>query len=908
MTPKLITLITKITSCIDSGDMMIGVFLDLKKAFGTVNHSILIRKMFAYGIRGPILKWFESYLADRSQYVTYDGINSDTSFLKCGVPQGSILGPLLFMIFTNDIFNVSELLFTVLYADDTCVLLGGKDLENIISCLNNELKNISTWLKANKLSLNVKKTHYIIFHRARIKVPQNHLSLHMDNSTLSKTQNLKYLGVILDHKVSWIQHISYVINKISKGIGIMYKARRYLGSKSLVNLYMVQHVQVPTHIHGNTLDLVLSSLDDNLISSLSVYDVALSDHYLVEMNLNITKPKQPLKYTVKRCLRNIDIDAFKSEVVDISDNIMIGSDTSSCIELLNKTLRTLIDKHTPLKRTCIKTRPHPWYNNDIHQAKLHRRTCEREWRVKKCLPSRNDYVNARNYVTKLIKVHKISYYKDRLGNANNKSMFSLIKSLVSIETRALPDFNSLYDGCVVFSDFFSEKVKMLVMNLENNNINVEIPVFNNTLSDFRATTETEVYNICMNTKKTCSLDPLPTSVLQPCFQSLAPVYTHIINMSLSQGKVPASLKEAIVIPLLKKPSLDPDVLSNYRPVSNLPQLSKTLEKVVANQLMYHADNMSDMYQSAYRKHHSTETALLCVTNDIKLAMDSKKGTILVMIDLSTAFDTIDHSILLSRLELRYGITSVVLEWFRSYLYGRVQRINIDDSFSPPHPLTTGVPQGSVLGPLLFSLYVQPLGGIIREHSIQFHHYADDLQLYAHFDLNKSSLESTISRMQDCIGNVQSWLSNNKLKMNPDKTLFIAFVPPYYNTLVDNININIGSSDINVVSSVTNLGVRLDRNLKMTTQTSHLMSSCAYQLKLVNSIRASLDVQVAERVVNAIFTSRLDYCNSLLAGLTVQDFTRLQRLQNAAARCVLMRPRDFSATDMLCELHWLPVRK
>ena len=238
-------------------------------------------------------------------------------------------------------------------------------------------------------------------------------------------------------------------------------------------------------------------------------------------------------------------------------------------------------------------------------------------------------MNARNYVTKLIKVHKITYYKDRLGNADNKSMFSLIKSLVSIETRALPDFNSLYDGCVVFSYFLSEKVKMLVRNLENNNINVEIPVFNNTLSDFRATTETEVYNISMNTKKTCSLDPLPTSVLQPCLQSLAPVYTRsrIINMSLSQGKVPASLKEAIVIPLLKKQSLDPDIFSNYRPVSNLPQLSKTLEKVVANQLMYHANNMSDMYQSAYRKHHSTETALLCVTNDIKLTMDSNSNYI-----------------------------------------------------------------------------------------------------------------------------------------------------------------------------------------------------------------------------------------------------------------------------------------
>ena len=118
--------------------------------------------------------------------------------------------------------------------------------------------------------------------------------------------------------------------------------------------------------------------------------------------------------------------------------------------------------------------------------------------------------------------------------------------------------------------------------------------------------------------------------------------------------------------------------------------------------MDHANNMPDMYQSAYRNHHSIETALRCVTNNIKHAMDSnKKGIILVMIDLSSAFDTIDHSILLSRLELRYGITSVVLEWFRSYLYGRVQRVNIDDSFSPPHPLTTGVPQGSVLGHLLF---------------------------------------------------------------------------------------------------------------------------------------------------------------------------------------------------------------
>ena len=234
----IITLVNKITTCLNSGDLVIGVFLDLKKAFDTVDHNILLKKLYAYGIRGIALKWFESYLTDRSQYVTFDGIRSDTQTIKCGVPQGSILGPLLFVIYMNDICNVSNLLFTVLYADDTSVLLSGKDLADLIRCLNIELQLLSTWLKANKLSLNAQKTNYIIFHRARLKIDDTLLnSIYMNGSVINCTMSLKYLGVILDSKMSWIQHIAYVKNKISKGIGIMYKARRYLNKKSLVNLY-----------------------------------------------------------------------------------------------------------------------------------------------------------------------------------------------------------------------------------------------------------------------------------------------------------------------------------------------------------------------------------------------------------------------------------------------------------------------------------------------------------------------------------------------------------------------------------------------------------------------------------------------------------------------------------------------
>ena len=138
-----------------------------------------------------------------------------------------------------------------------------------------------------------------------------------------------------------------------------------------------------------------------------------------------------------------------------------------------------------------------------------------------------------------------------------------------------------------------------------------------------------------------------------------------------------------------------------------------------------------------------------------------------MIDWSSAFDTIDHSILLSILELRYDITSVVLEWFRSYLYGRVQQVNIEESFSQPHPLTTGVTLGLVMGPLLFSLYDQLLGGIIREHSIHLHHYFDGLQVYAHFDLNIISLSLLVLGCRTVLCDRQSWFSNNKLNINPD---------------------------------------------------------------------------------------------------------------------------------------------
>ena len=168
--------------------------------------------------------------------MVFDGEKSDTNSIKSGVPQGSILGPPLFILSVNDICNVFPLLFKILFADDMCVLLSGKKLNTLIDHMNIELISLNNWFKANKLSLNTKKLFFIIFHRSRIK--SNSIgSIIIDNTTLIKVDYAKYFGVIIDHKLKWIEHISYVKKKISKGIGIMYKARQYLSKCTLLNLY-----------------------------------------------------------------------------------------------------------------------------------------------------------------------------------------------------------------------------------------------------------------------------------------------------------------------------------------------------------------------------------------------------------------------------------------------------------------------------------------------------------------------------------------------------------------------------------------------------------------------------------------------------------------------------------------------
>ncbi len=229
----------------------------------------------------------------------------------------------------------------------------------------------------------------------------------------------------------------------------------------------------------------------------------------------------------------------------------------------------------------------------------------------------------------------------------------------------------------------------------------------------------------------CPQDVIHPRFLKLVVDSVGPGLLSLLNKCLLTGSVPTCLKVATVTPLLKKPSLDTSDLNNFRPISVVPFISRILEKAVfcQLQLFLNKNHISEVFQSGFKPFHSTESALLRVLNDIYTATDAGDSVILVLLDLSAAFDTVDHTLLLSRLQSHVGIKGSVLNWFKSFLSERYFSVRIGNCTSSAAPLISGLPQGSILSPLLFSLYLLPLGPILRKFGVSFHFYADDSQIY-----------------------------------------------------------------------------------------------------------------------------------------------------------------------------------
>ena len=401
---------------------------------------------------------------------------------------------------------------------------------------------------------------------------------------------------------------------------------------------------------------------------------------------------------------------------------------------------------------------------------------------------------------------------------------------------------------------------------------------------------------------TCCLDSLPTNFFLNVLNCITPDVLQIVNNSLRSGQFPQALKTAVIKPLLKKPNLDASAISNYRPISNLPFLGKIIERVVFQQIQSFMTqtNLFDTFQSGFRPHHSTETALIKVLNDIHLNNDASRTTVLVLLDLSAAFDTVDHNILLDRLEQWVGLTGTVLNWFKSYIQDRDYFVAIGNYKSERTKMTCGVPQGSILGPLLFNIYMLPLAQIMEYHNISYHTYADDTQLY----ISVTSHDYTpLVSLSKCIHQINEWMCQNFLQLNPDKTEVIVFGPKNERS---KISAHLDSMSLKATNQARNLGVIIDSDLNFNNHLKAITKSAYYHLKNIARIKGFLSKQDTEKLVHAFVFSRLDYCNGVLTGLNKKSIRQLQLIQNAAARVLTNTRKLDHITPVLKSLHWLPV--
>tara|TARA_B110000881_G_scaffold40031_1_gene32496 strand:+ start:158 stop:3112 length:2955 start_codon:yes stop_codon:yes gene_type:complete len=757
-----------------------------------------------------------------------------------------------------------------------------------------------------------------------------------------------FLGVLttLHGKPLLMGDINIHVNKPSKP-----DVARYLSL--LAEHDFKQYANKPTHKKGNILDHIICRPEDHLLLSQASCVVTPfrygSDHHMIQCNINRSKPKPERRVFTSRSYKDLDMETFTSDLDKATRCVLSVNDPNSQVELYNSSIREVLNKHCPEKTRSQKLMTNPkWYNDDVRDARCERRRLERRWKKTHLDEDRHKYIAQNVKVTELIKDAKICYFKETLDKADAKTMYSTLKMLLNSSGKKLPACSSNSDLSNQFARYFTDKVENIrteldemcvsavhsttneldkhvcddvMHNYDNDKINVSdeqgetsMSRFTKVLDCFTAVDEEEVRNIMAKLpNKTSPLDPFPTWLLKRCIDTILPVIMSIVNNSLRSGAFPLILRQAVITPLIKKPTLNPDLLKNYRPVSNLPTLGKIIEYPAVSRFKHHlnVNNLTETYQSAYKSSHSTETALLKVKNDMLNELDKGKALILVLLDLSSAFDTIDHKILVERMKKEFGVTGTAKEWFVSYLSDRTNKVCVLSDYSDVQTLHYGVPQGSIAGPPIFTAYSQPVAHIIRSFNIGYHIYADDTQLYTSFDpKSDTDIAAAKLRMTNCIAEIRSWMLSNKLKLNDTKTeLFLVASSRLENSVSDlDLNLRIGGSVISPSQTVKNLGIIFDSCLSMKKHVSSLCRNINFHLRNLWRIRRFMDRSTCAHAVRSLILSRLDYGNSLLGGLSVTQTQRLQRLQNRAARLIYQVGRRTSAPPLLRELHWLPVQQ
>ncbi|KAM9427150.1 uncharacterized protein ACWYII_040297 [Salvelinus alpinus] len=599
----------------------------------------------------------------------------------------------------------------------------------------------------------------------------------------------------------------------------------------------------PTHKAGNTLDLIFTRCcsSTNLIAT----PLQVSDHYLVSFSLSLssnTSHTAPTRMVSRRPnLRSLSPATLSSSILSSLPSAQTFSNLSpdSASSTLLSSLSASFDSLCPLSsRPARSSPPAPWLDDSLRAHRTGLRAAERKWRKTRLPADLASFHSLLSTFSSSVSAAKATFYhsKFQASASNPRKLFATFSSLLNPPPPPPPSSLSADD----FVNHFEKKVDDIRSSFAKSNdtagsAHTAPPC---ALTSFSPLSPDEISRlVTAGRPTTCPLDPIPSSLLQTISGDLLPYLTSLINSSLTAGYVPSVFKRARVAPLLKKPTLDPSDVNNYRPVSLLSFLSKTLERAVLGQLSRYLsqNDLLDPNQSGFKTSHSTETALLCITEALRTAKANSLSSALILLDLSAAFDTVNHQILLSTLS-ELGISGAAHAWIASYLTGRSYQV--------------------------------------------------------------------ANRISACLADISVWMTDHHLKLNLGKTELL-FLPgkdcPFHD-----LAITVDNSIVSSSQSAKNLGVILDNTLSFSTNIKAVARSCRFMLYNIRRVRPCLTQEAAQVLIQALVISRLDYCNSLLAGLPACAIKPLQLIQNAAARLVFNLPKFSHVTPLLRSLHWLPV--